>query len=91
MLRLRSARWSAADAQTPRSALSAQPYSAAQPPYALPTWRSATAACRTTPALRPGGRVVFVQHGMARDGCGYREVWITAADRHGPLILAVTP
>lgn len=39
---------------------------------------------------RPGGRVVFVQHGMGRNGDAYRDFWIPAADRHGLLVLAVT-
>jgi hypothetical protein len=41
-------------------------------------------------AYRPGGRVVFVQHGMGRNGDDYRDFWVPAADRHGLLILAVT-
>ncbi|WP_144184245.1 alpha/beta hydrolase [Elioraea rosea] len=41
-------------------------------------------------AFRPGRPVVFVQHGMGRNGDEYRDFWIPAADRHGLLILAVT-
>ncbi|MBR0670315.1 alpha/beta hydrolase [Neoroseomonas soli] len=46
-------------------------------------------------AYRPAGftpdsPVVFVQHGMGRNGDEYRDFWIEAADRHGLLILAPT-
>lgn len=38
----------------------------------------------------PDRPVVFVQHGMGRNGDEYRDFWIEAADRHGLLILAPT-
>lgn len=38
----------------------------------------------------PDGPVVFVQHGMGRNGDEYRDFWVEAADRHGLLILAPT-
>ncbi|MBN9527410.1 MAG: alpha/beta hydrolase [Alphaproteobacteria bacterium] len=42
------------------------------------------------PGYRPGGDVVFVQHGMLRNGDDYRDFWIPAADRHDLLIVAPT-
>jgi poly(3-hydroxybutyrate) depolymerase len=39
---------------------------------------------------KPGKDVVFVQHGMLRNGDEYRDFWIPAADRHGLLIVAPT-
>ena len=48
----------------------------------LHTYRSA--------GYRPGKDVVFVQHGMLRNGDEYRDFWIPAADRHGLLIVAPT-
>ncbi len=39
---------------------------------------------------RPGGEVVFVQHGMLRNGDDYRDFWIPAAERHTLLIVAPT-
>ena len=38
----------------------------------------------------PGGDVVFVQHGMMRNGDEYRDFWIDAADAHDLLIVAPT-
>ena len=38
----------------------------------------------------PGKDVVFVQHGMLRNGDEYRDFWIPAADRHDLLIVAPT-
>lgn len=38
----------------------------------------------------PGKPVVFVQHGMLRNGDDYRDFWIAAADRHDLLIVAPT-
>ena len=52
--------------------------------------RPLTLEAYRAPAWRPGGRVVFVQHGMGRNGGEYRDFWVPAADRHGLLILAVT-
>lgn len=48
----------------------------------LHTYRSA--------GYQPGKHVVFVQHGMLRNGDEYRDFWIPAADRHGLLIVAPT-
>lgn len=39
---------------------------------------------------RLGKPVVFVQHGMMRNGDAYRDFWIPAADKHGLLIIAPT-
>lgn len=41
-------------------------------------------------AYRPDGEVVFVQHGMLRNGDDYRDFWIEAAETHGLLIVAPT-
>lgn len=38
----------------------------------------------------PGGNVVFVLHGMLRNGDEYRDFWIDAADAHDLLIVAPT-
>ena len=38
----------------------------------------------------PTQPVVFVQHGMLRNGDAYRDFWIPAADRYGLLIVAPT-
>ena len=38
----------------------------------------------------PDKPVVFVLHGMGRNGDDYREAWIESADRHGLLIVAPT-
>lgn len=40
--------------------------------------------------VTPDSPVVFVQHGMGRNGDEYRDFWIEAADRHKLLILAPT-
>ena len=48
----------------------------------LNTYRSA--------GYRPDRPVVFVQHGVLRNGDEYRDFWIPAADRHGLLIVAPT-
>ncbi|MGL4968185.1 MAG: alpha/beta hydrolase [Inquilinus sp.] len=48
----------------------------------LHTYRSAS--------YEPGKDVVFVQHGMLRNGDEYRDFWVPAADRHGLLIVAPT-
>lgn len=42
------------------------------------------------PGYRPGGDVVFVQHGMLRNGDDYRDFWIEAAEKHNLLIVAPT-
>lgn len=39
---------------------------------------------------RPGGKVVFVQHGMLRNGDEYRDFWIEDAKQHDLLIIAPT-
>ncbi len=39
---------------------------------------------------KPENPVVFVQHGMYRNGDEYRDFWIAAADRHGFLVVAPT-
>ena len=51
-------------------------------PLVLNTYRPASYT-----ATQP---VVFVQHGMLRNGDAYRDFWIPAADRHGLLIVAPT-
>ncbi|CAN7632721.1 alpha/beta hydrolase [Bosea sp. LjRoot237] len=38
----------------------------------------------------PDDEVVFVQHGMLRNGDDYRDFWIDAAERHNLLIVAPT-
>lgn len=38
----------------------------------------------------PDDEVVFVQHGMMRNGDDYRDFWIDAADKHNLLIVAPT-
>jgi pimeloyl-ACP methyl ester carboxylesterase len=38
----------------------------------------------------PGDEVVFVQHGMLRNGDDYRDFWIEAAERYNLLIVAPT-
>ncbi len=52
--------------------------------------RALTLEAYRAPSFGPGKPVVFVQHGMGRNGDEYRDFWIPAADRHGLLILAVT-
>lgn len=52
--------------------------------------RALTLEAYRAEAFRPGRPVVFVQHGMGRNGDEYRDFWIPAADRHGLLILAIT-
>lgn len=39
---------------------------------------------------RPEDEVVFVQHGMLRNGDDYRDFWIDAAEKHNLLIVAPT-
>lgn len=39
---------------------------------------------------RPDSPVVFVMHGMQRNGDDYRDFWIPAAEKHGLLIIAPT-
>lgn len=39
---------------------------------------------------QPEDEVVFVQHGMLRNGDDYRDFWIDAAERHNLLIVAPT-
>lgn len=39
---------------------------------------------------RPDDEVVFVQHGMLRNGDDYRDFWIDAAEKHNLLIVAPT-
>ncbi len=39
---------------------------------------------------RPEDEVVFVQHGMLRNGDDYRDFWIEAAEKHNLLIVAPT-
>lgn len=52
--------------------------------------RSVMLNCYRAPGYRPGGDVIFVQHGMKRNGDEYRDFWIDAADRHDLLIVAPT-
>ncbi len=51
-------------------------------PVTLNTYRAA--------GYTPDRPVVFVQHGVLRNGDEYRDFWIPAADRHGLLIVAPT-
>ncbi|WP_321345421.1 alpha/beta hydrolase [Breoghania sp.] len=44
----------------------------------------------TSAGYKPGNEVVFVQHGMMRNGDDYRDFWIAAADKHDLLIVAPT-
>ncbi len=44
----------------------------------------------TSKGYKPGNNVVFVQHGMLRNGDDYRDFWIPAADKHDLLIIAPT-
>jgi poly(3-hydroxybutyrate) depolymerase len=46
--------------------------------------------CYRAPGHQPDGPVVFVQHGMGRNGEEYRDYWVPAADRHGLLVVAPT-
>lgn len=46
--------------------------------------------CHRPASHTPDRSVVFVQHGMTRNGNEYRDAWIPAAERHGLLIIAVT-
>lgn len=46
--------------------------------------------CYVSEGYAPGKPVVFVQHGMMRNGDDYRDFWIRAADQHGLLIVAPT-
>ncbi|RXT56124.1 alpha/beta hydrolase [Bosea sp. Tri-44] len=39
---------------------------------------------------RPEDEIVFVQHGMLRNGDDYRDFWIDAAEKHNLLIVAPT-
>jgi poly(3-hydroxybutyrate) depolymerase len=52
--------------------------------------RLITLHCYRAPAHTPDRPVVFVQHGMGRNGDEYRDFWVEAADRHGLLIIAPT-
>ena len=51
-------------------------------PFALNTYRAAS--------YQLGQPVIFVQHGMLRNGDDYRDFWIPAADKYGLLIIAPT-
>lgn len=62
-------------------------------PFALdahPAERNIVLYCYRAAGYRPGGEVVFVQHGMMRNGDEYRDFWVDAADRHDLLIVAPT-
>lgn len=52
--------------------------------------RPVTLNCYRAAGYAPGKEVVFVQHGMMRNGDDYRDFWIEAADRHDLLIVAPT-
>lgn len=52
--------------------------------------RPFTLNCYVPVGHTPEDRVVFVQHGMLRNGDEYRDFWIAAADRHRLLIVAPT-
>ena len=46
--------------------------------------------CFRPQAHNPDKPVVIVQHGASRNGAEYCEAWISAAERHGLLIVAIT-
>ncbi len=46
--------------------------------------------CYRPAAHGPDDEVVFVQHGMLRNGDDYRDFWIEAAEQHNLLIIAPT-
>ena len=46
--------------------------------------------CHRPASHMPDRPVVFVQHGMARNGAEYCDAWIPASERHGLLIVAIT-
>jgi len=50
--------------------------------------RPVTLNCYRAAGYASGKEVVFVQHGMMRNGDDYRDFWIEAADRHDLLIVA---
>ncbi|WEX11013.1 alpha/beta hydrolase [Chelativorans sp. AA-79] len=52
--------------------------------------KTITLNCYTSAGYKPGNDVVFVQHGMMRNGDDYRDFWIRAADQHDLLIVAPT-
>lgn len=52
--------------------------------------KTITLNCYRAAGYTPGKPVVFVQHGMMRNGDDYRDFWIPAADRHDLLIVAPT-
>jgi hypothetical protein len=52
--------------------------------------RPITLQCYRAPGHRLGNPVVFIQHGMGRNGDEYRDYWVPAADRHGLLLVAPT-
>jgi poly(3-hydroxybutyrate) depolymerase len=52
--------------------------------------RLITLHCYRAPGHRPESPVVFIQHGMGRNGDEYRDYWVPAADRHGLLLVAPT-
>ena len=39
-------------------------------------------------AFGAGSPIVVVMHGVTRDGRGYRDAWVAAAEEHGALVLA---
>ena len=52
--------------------------------------RLITLHCYRAAGHRPEHPVVFIQHGMGRNGDEYRDYWLPAADRHGLLLVAPT-
>jgi poly(3-hydroxybutyrate) depolymerase len=52
--------------------------------------RPITLHCYRAKAFTPDSAVVFVQHGMNRNGDEYRDFWIADAEKHGLLIVAPT-
>lgn len=52
--------------------------------------KTITLHCYRAAGYTPGKPVVFVQHGMMRNGDDYRDFWVPAADRHDLLIVAPT-
>jgi hypothetical protein len=61
-------------------------------PFIFPGQPDKTVILNTYKATdyEPGKPVVFVQHGMLRNGGDYRDFWIPAAEKHDLLVVAPT-
>lgn len=66
------------------------PFGRAELPWNDPAVRGVVLNTFRPEAHVPDGPVVFVQHGMMRNGDDYRDFWIEAAQRHAALIVAPT-